>query len=108
MNDDDYNEEPSQRFFFDDSFLTARPTPGGHLDEKSPPTDPGKDLHMLKLTRKHGEKIVIDEGTPRQVTIIVDEINGRPHGSVRLVFDAPPDVSIWRDEVDGSVDPGDR
>lgn len=47
---------------------------------------------MLILTRKPGEAIVLGNN----VRISVLEIGG---GLVRLGFDAPPDVSIYREEI---------
>ena len=47
---------------------------------------------MLVLTRKAGEKIVLGNST----ILTVIEIKG---GTVRLGFEAPAAVSIYRDEV---------
>lgn len=47
---------------------------------------------MLVLSRKIGEKIVID----KNITLIVVDIRG---DRVRLGIDAPPDVTIHRQEV---------
>jgi carbon storage regulator len=47
---------------------------------------------MLILTRKPGEAVVLGNN----VRITVLEIGG---GLVRLGFEAPPDVSIYRDEI---------
>jgi carbon storage regulator len=47
---------------------------------------------MLVLSRKYGQKIIIDGG----ITITVVEIAG---GHVRLGIDAPPGVTIDRSEV---------
>ena len=64
---------------------------------------------MLVLTRKPGEKVVIDSG----VTVTVAEVRG---DKVRLAFEAPDQVRIlraelagWRDVPgggDGPADPG--
>lgn len=62
---------------------------------------------MLMLSRRVGETIVIGEGTDTVITITVAEVNGRPTGSVRLSFDAPADVPIWRGEVDADTPQGD-
>lgn len=53
---------------------------------------------MLVLSRKLNESIVLGgpEGAQQHVTIKVIEIRG---GSVRLGFDAPPEVRILRTEV---------
>lgn len=50
---------------------------------------------MLVLTRKEGEKIVIDG----HIVVTVVSSHG---GKVRLGIDAPRDVKIWREEL---VDP---
>ena len=47
---------------------------------------------MLMLSRKIGEKIVINE----DIFFTVVEIKG---GQVRLGFDAPADISIHREEI---------
>lgn len=47
---------------------------------------------MLVLTRKPGEKIIIDGG----ITISVTEVSG---GRVRIGIEAPPDISILRGEL---------
>ena len=47
---------------------------------------------MLVLSRKRGEKIVIGNG----VSVIVLEVKG---DRVKLGFDAPPEVSIHREEI---------
>ena len=47
---------------------------------------------MLVLSRKPGEKVVIDGG----ITITVVEVNG---GRVRIGIDAPADVEILRSEL---------
>jgi carbon storage regulator len=47
---------------------------------------------MLILTRKIGESVVI--GNNVRVTVI-----DRSPGVVRLGFEAPPDVSIYREEI---------
>lgn len=47
---------------------------------------------MLVLTRKHGERIVIDGN----ITITVVEVRG---DKVRIGIEAPKDVSVHREEV---------
>ena len=47
---------------------------------------------MLCLTRKKGQSIIIDGDI--KVTIL--DING---AQIRLGFDAPREVGIWREEV---------
>lgn len=47
---------------------------------------------MLILTRKPGESIIV--GNTVRITIV--ELSG---GMVRLGFDAPQDVSIYREEI---------
>ena len=47
---------------------------------------------MLILTRKVGESVVI--GNSVRVTVI-----DRSPGGVRLGFEAPPEVSIYREEI---------
>lgn len=48
---------------------------------------------MLVLTRRVGEKILIDSG---RITVEVTQIGG---GKTRLAIDAPKDVSVNREEV---------
>lgn len=47
---------------------------------------------MLILTRKAGESVVV--GNSIRITVI--ELT---HGTVRLGFEAPTDVSIYREEI---------
>jgi carbon storage regulator len=47
---------------------------------------------MLVLSRKVGERVVIAEN----IVVTVLEVKGR---QVRLGFEAPPDVQIWRGEL---------
>jgi len=47
---------------------------------------------MLVLTRKLGEKVVIDQN----ITLTILEVTG---GKVKLGIDAPPEVSILRSEL---------
>lgn len=48
---------------------------------------------MLVLSRKKGEAIVIGDGSIRIVVIEIRE------GKVRLGFQAPPEVTVHRQEV---------
>ena len=62
---------------------------------------------MLVFTRKKSEQIVIDDS----IVVTVLRIKG---GDVRLGFDAPRDVSIYREEIyalrnpEKSLDAGER
>ena len=47
---------------------------------------------MLILTRKAGESVIV--GNSIRITVI--ELS---HGVVRLGFEAPSDISIYRDEI---------
>ena len=47
---------------------------------------------MLVLSRKIGERVVIGD----RIVVTVLEVKGR---QVRLGFEAPPDVQIWRGEL---------
>jgi carbon storage regulator len=47
---------------------------------------------MLVLTRKEGERIVIDD------RIVVTVVNVQ-RGKVRVGIEAPADVKIWREEL---------
>jgi len=47
---------------------------------------------MLVLSRKIGEKIVIGD----KITVTIMEVKG---DSVRLAFDAPKDIKIYRGEI---------
>lgn len=47
---------------------------------------------MLVLTRKHGDRVVIDGG----IRITVVELG---NGRVRIGFTAPDEVNIWREEI---------
>ena len=47
---------------------------------------------MLILTRKQSESIIIDDDI--KITIL-----GVNKGQVRIGFDAPEDVPIWREEI---------
>ena len=46
---------------------------------------------MLVLSRKVGERVVIGD----QIVVTVLEVKGR---QVRLGFEAPPEIQIWRGE----------
>ena len=56
---------------------------------------------MLVLSRLRGERIVVNFGTPNEVVIEVVDV--RPHGKIRLGFEAPPHVVIHREEVADEV-----
>lgn len=47
---------------------------------------------MLVLSRKLGERVVIGDG----IVVTVLEVKGK---NVRLGFEAPADISIWRGEL---------
>lgn len=51
---------------------------------------------MLTLTRLRGERVILSLPDGRKVTIEVSQID---HQKCRLVFDAPQDVVIDREEV---------
>jgi len=48
---------------------------------------------MLVLSRKIGERVLIGD----RIVVTVLEVKGR---QVRLGFEAPPDVPIWRGELE--------
>jgi carbon storage regulator len=50
---------------------------------------------MLVLSRKIGERVVIGGG----IVVQVLEVSGQ---RIRLGIDAPPEVTIWRDELSGA------
>ena len=52
---------------------------------------------MLVLSRRQGEKIVIDG----RITVVVSQLKG---GRVRVAIDAPPEVSILRGELQPRCD----
>jgi carbon storage regulator len=47
---------------------------------------------MLVLTRKVGERVLIADG----ITVQVLQVNGQ---KVRLGIEAPPEVSVWGEEL---------
>jgi len=47
---------------------------------------------MLVLSRRIGERIVIDD----KITVIVVDIRG---GQIRLGIEAPKEIPVWREEV---------
>ena len=55
---------------------------------------------MLVLSRKKGETVIITVGDQRIRVMLVD-IRG---DKVRLGFDAPKDVTIHREEIQGEID----
>ncbi|MBI2480979.1 MAG: carbon storage regulator [Planctomycetia bacterium] len=52
---------------------------------------------MLVLSRRQGEKIVIDG----RITVVVSQLKG---GRVRIAIEAPPEVSILRGELQSRRD----
>ena len=52
---------------------------------------------MLVLSRKRGERIVARLPDDREIVVTLVEIRGSD--KVRLGFDAPEDVRIWREEL---------
>jgi len=63
-----------------------------------------EDLVMLVLSRKEGERIVIDsgvEGAPIEISVV--EIRG---GRVRLGIQAPRHLSVRRQELEFQLPPG--
>jgi len=54
---------------------------------------------MLVLSRRQGEKIVIDG----RITVVVSQLKG---GRVRIAIEAPPEVSILRGELQARRDEG--
>ena len=52
---------------------------------------------MLTLSRKAGERVLLT--LPGGQEIWVSVVTVKANGSVRLGFDAPPDVDIWREEL---------
>lgn len=53
---------------------------------------------MLVLSRKIGQKILLNNG---EITLVVVDIRG---DRVRLGFQAPPEVTIHREEVQDHID----
>ncbi len=51
---------------------------------------------MLALTRKEGEAVHLDLPNGDRVTVHVLIVRGN---EVRLAFDAPRDIAIWREEI---------
>ena len=52
---------------------------------------------MLVLSRRQGEKIVIDG----RITVVVSQLKG---GRVRIAIEAPPEISILRGELQSRRD----
>ena len=52
---------------------------------------------MLVLSRWVGEKIILNPGSPDQITITVTEIDRR--GKCRLGIEAPQSYRIFREEI---------
>jgi len=53
---------------------------------------------MLVLARRKNETLVINHGNI-SIRIVVTDIDKRA-GKVRLAIDAPPEVKIWRGELE--------
>ena len=53
-------------------------------------------MSTLVLSRKEQEIVVLFTGAGEQVNVTVESIKG---GNVKLKFDAPKSVDIWRDEL---------
>jgi carbon storage regulator len=53
---------------------------------------------MLVLSRKVGERVLIADG----IVVQVLEVSGQ---RIRLGVEAPPEVSIWREELCGFSEP---
>jgi carbon storage regulator CsrA len=62
---------------------------------------------MLVLSRKHNESLILTLPTGEIVKITVMRPLGYSH-QVRLAFDAPPSVRIWRSELSGPPGPSRR
>ena len=60
---------------------------------------------MLVLSRRIGESVVLNPGTPDAITVTVVEVD---RGKVRLAFAAPRDVSILRQELLNRGNPSDE
>jgi carbon storage regulator len=62
---------------------------------------------MLVLSRGRDESVNIytqnKDGEVQRTTITVVEVRGN---KVRLGFDAPKDIAIWRNEIDPNLEPG--
>ena len=57
----------------------------------------------LALTRHAGEAVILTvPGTHQRVRIEVHRFRSGP--SVVLTFEAPPEVEIWREEIQGIID----
>ena len=53
---------------------------------------------MLMLTRKLGESVIIGDRITVTVVGVLDYDSAGEY-AVKLGFDAPPDVEIWREEI---------
>lgn len=58
---------------------------------------------MLVLSRRVGETVIINHGTPNEVRI---QVVAFIHGGVRLGFEADPNIAIFREEILPSVPAG--
>lgn len=56
---------------------------------------------MLVLSRHKNEGIVVAAGTPHETRIVVVDIRG---DKVRIGIVAPPNVTVFRDEVQAEID----
>jgi len=52
---------------------------------------------MLVLSRKIGERVIVGD---EQTGIVIVTVTALSNGKVKLCFEAPPDVPIWRGELD--------
>jgi carbon storage regulator CsrA len=58
---------------------------------------------MLVLNRRREERAIITASNGERITVLVVDVRG---DSARLGFDAPPGVTIHREEVQAQVDRG--
>lgn len=54
---------------------------------------------MLVLSRNEGESIRLDLPDGRTIIVTYVEYRGRDRCQIRLGVEAPPDVGIWRAEI---------
>lgn len=59
-------------------------------------------MSSLTLSRRQFESVVLYTASGEQVVITVDSISG---GQVKLNFEAPKSIEIWRDELLESLIP---
>jgi carbon storage regulator len=72
--------------------VTIAPDPRDGLPDPLRAKPPGKESSMLVLSRKLGEKIVIDD----HIVVTVVKLGG---GQVRLGIEAPREVAVFRKEI---------